>query len=353
MISPSNKKSIVPPEKGPLDPNQSIRITYVLQSQLKHFLSANQNHVLTCIDYRRFPPALLDTNVLSFSVNMEQFNEPPLTEVWTSPLPISISQVNGIHVAFNEEIVVGYVQCEELDDIPLDEVVYSAYSRILDALPVLGYPHLFRIWNYFPAINSEQNGLERYKRFCIGRHRAFSERYREYKSVLPAASAVGTRLGPFRLYFLAGKPKAIHIENPRQISSYDYPQMYGPKSPSFARGTLTSMPSWSYLFIAGTASIVGHATQHKDDCFKQTRETLANFESLMEHGKKANREVLSSNPSLSLLKVYVRHDQHIEIIKETIGHYFGHHIPTLYLSCEMCRKNLLVEIEALYTIPNF
>jgi len=230
--------------------------------------------------------------------------------------------------------------------------VYSAYSRILDTLSVLGYPHLFRIWNYFPAINAKQQGLERYKRFCIGRHRAFSERYKEYKLVLPAASAVGTRSGPFQLYFLAGRPKAIHIENPRQISAYDYPRMYGLKSPSFARATFTSMPSWSYLFIAGTASIVGHATQHKDDCFKQTKETLSNLESLMEQAKKANREVLRSNPSLSLLKVYVRHDQHIEIVKETIKKYFDHQIPTLYLSGEMCRGNLLVEIEALYTIKH-
>jgi chorismate lyase/3-hydroxybenzoate synthase len=350
MISLSKDSSIVSPEKAPLDPNQKIRITYIQQSQLENFLRSSPHHVLALINYGRIQPPPEDATRVSISVNMEQLNDPPMTEVWTSPLPISINTVDGVHVAFNEEVVFGDVECEELNGIALDEVVYSAYCRMLDSLSSLGYPHLFRVWNYFPAINGEQKGLERYKRFCIGRHQAFFERHREYKSFLPAASAVGTRSGPFQLYFLAGRPKAFHIENPRQISAYDYPRMYGPQSPSFARATFTSMPSCSYLFIAGTASIVGHATQHKDDCFKQTKETLSNLESLMEQAKKANRELLRSRPSLSLLKVYVRHGQHIKMVKQTIQEYFDHQIPTLFLSGEMCRRNLLVEIEALYTI---
>jgi len=279
-------------------------------------------------------------------------NEPPLSEIWTSPLPISPHTVNGVHVAFNEAVGFGSIQGEGLNGIGLEEDVFSVYSRLFETLSLLGYPHLYRIWNYFPAINSEQKGLERYKRFCMGRHRAFSERYRDFQSVLPAASAVGTPSGPFQLYFLAGKRKATHIENPRQISAYDYPRIYAPISPSFARATCISIGSWSYLFIAGTASIVGHATQHKDDCLKQTKETLSNLESLREQAKKANRRVQSSDPSLCLLKVYVRHDQHIELVRETIQECFDHHIPTLYLSGEMCRRNLLVEIEALYTLQH-
>ena len=234
----------------------------------------------------------------------------------------------------------------------LEDVVYSTYGRMMDSLGALGYPHLYRLWNYFPTINDDQKGLERYKRFCVGRHRAFSERYTEYKSFLPAASAVGSPSGPFQLYFLAGQPQALHIENPRQMSAYDYPRRYGPKSPSFARATLTAMPGFSYLFIAGTASIVGHATQHSDDCLKQTKETLSNLNSLIEQAKKANPDLFRSDPSLSLLKIYVRHDYHIEIVKATIQEHFDPPIPTLYLRGDMCRRNLLVEIEALYTIPH-
>ena len=233
---------------------------------------------------------------------MEQLIEPPLAEIWTSSLPISTHTVNGVHVAFNEEVVFCSIQGEELDRNDLQGDVYSVYSRVFDTLSLLGYPHLFRIWNYFSAINAEQEGLERYKQFCIGRHRAFSEHYGEFQSVLPAASAVGTPSGPFQLYFLAGKRNATHIENPRQISAYDYPRIYGPKSPSFARATCISMPPVSYLFISGTASIVGHATQHADDCLKQTKETLWNLASLRKQAKKVNRKVQSSDPSLSLLK---------------------------------------------------
>jgi len=352
MISPSKESHKVGPEKAPLEPNQGIQVTYIPNSQLEDFLSTHPNNILALIEYGRPLPVILDPNLLAVSVNMEQLIEPPLSEIWTSPLPISTHTVNGVHLAFNEEVVFGSIQGEELNGIDLEEDVYSVYSRVFDALSLLGYPHLFRIWNYFSAINAVQNGVDRYKRFCIGRHRAFSERYRDFQSVLPAASAVGTPSGPFQLYFLAGKRKATHIENPRQISAYDYPRIYGPKSPLFARATGISMPSCSYLFIAGTASIVGHATQHKDDCLKQTKETLSNLESLREQAKKANRRVQSSDPSLSLLKVYVRHDQHIELVRETIQECFDHHISSFFLSGEMCRRNLLVEIEALYSLQH-
>ena len=255
-------------------------------------------------------------------------------------------------MAYNEEVVFGYIQGEESDKSGLVEEAYSLYSRVFDVLSLLGDLHLYRMWNYFPAINEEQQGLERYKQFCIGRHRAFSEHFRDFLSVLPAASAVGTPSGPFHLYFLAGKPKGMHIENPRQISAYDYPRIYGPKSPSFARATCISLPSWSYLFIAGTASIVGHSTQHSADCLRQTKETFTNLESLKEHAKKINRGVIGSDPSLSLLKVYVRHHQDFEMVKKALEESFDCPIPTLYLKGEMCRRNLLVEIEAIYAIPH-
>ena len=349
MISPFEPRTGVPTEDVPLNQCQSFRISYVPQSQLENFRNTLHNHVLALVDYGRTPPTRFDSKGLHISIDMEQYVEPNLTEVWTSSSAISTNQANGVHMAFNGTMAAGHVQCEEFDGIPLEEVVGSAYTRILETLSALGYPHLFRMWNYFPAINAEQTGLERYKRFCIGRHHAFFKRFREYKWVLPAASAVGTRSGPFQVYFLAGKPKAVHIENPRQISAYDYPSIYGPKSPSFARATLASMPSWSPFFIAGTASIVGHNTQHEGDLFKQTNETVSNLNALLDHAKKDNDAVLGGNPSLNLLKVYVRHEQHIKSAKEVIEHHFGHRIPTLYLQGEMCRKDLLVEIEALYT----
>ena len=35
------------------------------------------------------------------------------------------------------------------------------------------------------------------------------------------------------------------------------------------------------LFVSGTASIVGHETQHRGDVVAQTRETLANLSSVL------------------------------------------------------------------------
>ena len=115
MVSPSKDRFRVSSETGSLDPNQPIGITYVPRSNLEHFLSISQGHVLALIDYGRVQPALFDPPAVSLSIPMEQFHDPNLIEIWTSALPTSVQQVNGVHVALNEEFVFGYVQCEEIE----------------------------------------------------------------------------------------------------------------------------------------------------------------------------------------------------------------------------------------------
>jgi hypothetical protein len=88
---------------------------------------------------------------------------------------------------------------------------------------------------------------------------------------VPAASAVGIADGPLDLCFFAGRGEPpLPLENPRQISTYDYPPQYGPRAPTFSRATLAQIGGQWTLFISGTASIVGHQSLHPDDILAQT-----------------------------------------------------------------------------------
>jgi hypothetical protein len=126
------------------------------------------------------------------------------------------------------------------------------------------------------------------------------------------------------------------VENPRQVSAYEYPAQYGPK-PAFSRASILG----DTLFISGTASIVGHETVHVDDVTGQTRETLANIEALV---GEANRISGAGRFDMSTLayKVYVRHATDLPLIQSQL------HTLTqvLYLQADICRQDLLVEIEA-------
>jgi enamine deaminase RidA (YjgF/YER057c/UK114 family) len=146
------------------------------------------------------------------------------------------------------------------------------------------------------------------------------------------------------VYFLASRQAPSVIENPRQVSAYEYPPQYGPK-PAFSRASVLQDAAGAVLFISGTASIVGHETVHPGDAAAQTRETLSNIEALL---TEANRKSDTHRFELATLsyKVYVRNGADLPLIQSQLQTTLGSHAQVMYLKADICRQDLLVEIEA-------
>jgi chorismate lyase/3-hydroxybenzoate synthase len=280
-------------------------------------------------------------------LDLPQFTEPLLTEVWTSNLPVIYHQAEGIHCAMNDEVLFGVMQLEEGPGTPLDILTYNAYRRLLIQARALGYPHLLRVWNYFPRINCESGGLERYQRFCAGRHQALAENLSGFPGTLPAGTAVGTMSGPLKIHFLAAKQPGTHVENPRQVRAYEYPRIYGPRSPSFARATLQLSVSGSHLLIAGTASVVGHVSAHIGDPGKQTLEIIHNLTALIAQTEQLHGIARGQWYGQALFKIYIRYPEHFATVRDTLKEQLPSHTQVLYLQGEMCRSELLLEIEGI------
>ncbi|MBU1689828.1 MAG: hypothetical protein KKD65_03705, partial [Gammaproteobacteria bacterium] len=236
------------------------------------------------------------------------------------------------------------------DKTPLQQATESAYRQIFALLDELHYPYLFRFWNYIADINTRSFGLERYLQFNLGRQDAFLAHGRDVVGNVPAACALGSAHGPLTIAFLAGRVAPLNIENPRQISAYQYPQQYGPRSPTFSRASLVRLGHDEVLFISGTASIVGHATLHPADVVAQTRETMTNIKAVL---AEANR--LASRPGFDLsslhYKVYVRNPADLAQIRAELAHCVGDALKAVYLQADVCRQDLLLEIEATATRP--
>lgn len=230
----------------------------------------------------------------------------------------------------------------------LEHSTEIAYRDLLHQLRELGFPHLWRTWNYFPRINEEQNGLERYRRFCIGRYQALAEALPDFPTSLPAGTAVGTRSGSLQLYFLAGAHPATHLGNPRQVDAYDYPKTYGPRSPSFARATLCRSDGATQLFISGTASVVGHQSQHRGQVEMQARETVTNLRALIDRAE-CFQGIDSESKLQSIFKVYVRNPEDLKAVRRALQDPLLLSSRLLFLQGDLCRKELLVEIEGLVT----
>ncbi|MDQ0041161.1 enamine deaminase RidA (YjgF/YER057c/UK114 family) [Variovorax boronicumulans] len=231
----------------------------------------------------------------------------------------------------------------------LAELAHRAYRDLFKTLEQAGTPHLQRIWNYLPQINADGGGLERYRQFNLGRQEAFFEAGRAAFEGAPAACALGIHQGMLSIRFLAGQAAPLPVENPRQVSAYRYPETYGPRSPTFSRAALSDIGDGNIaLFISGTASIVGHETQHHGDVQEQTRETLRNLAAVIA----AANERVTATFSLAELDcvVYVRHPSDTDAVRDVIESALGANAPmarhAVYLEADICRSDLLVEIEA-------
>jgi enamine deaminase RidA (YjgF/YER057c/UK114 family) len=208
--------------------------------------------------------------------------------------------------------------------------------------------HLARIWNYVPAINQSGPGaLENYHAFCQGRSLAFEQRFGGgFKALLPAASAVGNKSAALMIAFAACPVQPRHVENPLQVSAYDYPGDYGPRPPSFARATVVPGPERATVFVSGTAAIRGHATIAPTSARQQLECTLENLRGISSAcGLGPNLDLDGS--STRHFKVYLRctADQPLvaAALEQTL---LAGRDRVSYLQADMCRASLLVEIEA-------
>lgn len=273
---------------------------------------------------------------------------PPVIETWHTSEPVEHGIDGRCQWSQTDELLfAGMVVDESLYDNPR-HAINDTYRQLLDFANSRGYRHIMRVWNYLPAINLGNGDQERYKQFCSGRQQAF-EQARYQDDEYPAACALGhndtQNNGHSIVYFIASREPGRHFENPNQHKAYQYPRQYGPQSPSFARATLAQWPtSGQQLFVSGTASIVGHETLHADDLQNQLATTLNNIDKLLAHV--GQRSALSTTPAMSILKVYLRRPQDLDTIKAAVIKHFGD-VPALYLQADICRQDLLVEIDGL------
>ena len=224
----------------------------------------------------------------------------------------------------------------------------DGYRRLFAALETLGFPYPLRIWNFLSSINLCSGSGERYWHFNGARQDVFLGLNRSITGNVPAASAVGlAAASPLTVYCIASARAPIGLENPRQTSAWDYPMQYGPRSPTFARACIADDAART-LFISGTASIVGHASAHAGDECEQTREVLRNIRALVDT---ANERVGGAPYALDRLhyKVYVRRPEHQPGIERELRRQIGEAARVLYLQADICRHDLLLEIEAVGT----
>lgn len=268
-------------------------------------------------------------------------------EVWRAGGPVTHGFSDGIAHSSDGELQFGALEVAEHQGDIL-QASQALYARLAAFWRGSGYPHLLRIWNYLDAITDGEGDDERYRQFCVGRVRGLGQLDTR---TLPAATAIGCRDGRrvLQVYWLAARTPGMPVENPRQVSAYRYPREYGPQSPSFARALLppsAQMP----LLLSGTASIVGHASQHAESLKAQLDETLTNLDSLIAVARARRPELPAHLGPSSRLKIYLRDGEDADAVKAQLSARLGNQVPYVLLRADVCRRELLVEIEGMHGV---
>jgi len=241
------------------------------------------------------------------------------------------------------------------------ERAFETASAILD-MEGLSIRNIIRQWNYIENIAIVEEGedsSQNYQDFNDVRARYYNQV--QFESGYPAATGIGQDTGGVIIGFIAVSDSDIisikPIANPGQIDAHKYSDLVlegnsGAKcTPKFERAKLISIGSRNYIYVSGTASILGEKTVHEGDVEKQTLTTIENIKRLF---TRENQESLGlsfdvDSIQFSHLRVYVKYKKDIPAVEKVCDAELNCK-SSLFLESDVCRENLLVEIEGVFTV---
>ena len=289
-------------------------------------------------------------------VPLQPYGQAPF-EHWRAAGPVDfgregVAQTGQIRWASDGQLTFGVIEIDEpvgvhANHSDICEAAERAYTQLVGFVSGSRTPHLLRVWNYLDAITQGDGDAERYRQFCIGRARGLGR----FDTIeLPAATAIGRCDGrrTLQVYWLSAAHRGTPVENPRQVSAYHYPREYGRQAPSFARAMLPPPGGSMPLLLSGTASVVGHATQHVGELQAQIEETFANFDALLAEARRHQPSLPAGFGTGTRLKVYVRDAEDLPVVAQALDARFGTSVPRVLLHAAICRRELAVEIDGVH-----
>jgi enamine deaminase RidA (YjgF/YER057c/UK114 family) len=229
----------------------------------------------------------------------------------------------------------------------------AAFGQLKDILESEGmtFNDIVRQWNYIGGITDCTIAGENYHMF----NQVRSRQYGMYRTVegFPAATGIGMVHGGVNLEVFAVKPDDSYeirpVNNPDQVRPYEYGRkvLRGIQAPQFERALLLAGADETTLFVSGTASILGQDTVGLNDVARQTVVTIENILKLVEAGRSSldSNRALCDTGNTVLLRVYIKKQSDFEVVRKICDSYFSD-APAVYIQADVCRTNLLVEIEA-------
>jgi enamine deaminase RidA (YjgF/YER057c/UK114 family) len=249
------------------------------------------------------------------------------------------------------------------------DAVRGVYPQTMDALGRLqaalaeagsSFQHVVRTWFYLGGITEPEAGAQRYQEL----NRARTDFYHDIRfhccslasnaprGVYPASTGIGTSGSGMVASCVALETSRndlflLPLENPQQIPAYAYDAKHSAQSPKFSRAVALVLGNYVTTWVSGTASIVDSESRHLGDPERQTAQTIDNIERLIAADNFASHGLKGAGASLhdlAKIRVYLKRPEDLAKCRVICERRFGS-VPAIYAVADICRPELLVEIE--------
>lgn len=223
-----------------------------------------------------------------------------------------------------------------------------------------------RTWFYMGNITAVEKERQRYLELNRARAQMFEPvhfgqalvRGRNGHSFYPASTGIGMRgdrltAGCLALQTQRADVRLVALENPGQIPAYRYEPKYSPYPPQFSRGLSVLLGDYATTWVSGTASILNSESVFPGDIERQTHQTLDNIEALLSAENFARHGVARAGARLADLakaRVYIKRAEDYAKCRAVCRQRLGN-LPMVYTLADVCRPELLVEIEGVTFSP--
>ena len=261
------------------------------------------------------------------------------------------------------EIYTGGITVDNGENLIYDTQKSFDFAQQILMKEDMTFGNVVRQWNYIPSILEFQDmGGSRLQHYQIFNDiRALYYGDGQFKNGYPAATGIGSSCGSVTIDIIAVDAQENYpvtpIKNPGQQNAYSYSEKVlegealssesGKKPPLFERGKAVSTPKENNIYISGTASIKGEDTVAVNDVSKQTRVTIENIEELTTkvNLKDASVHRNGDDTEYNYVRVYVKKKGDLPAVKRVVEEKMKAGT-AVYVHADICRNNLLVEIEA-------
>jgi len=225
----------------------------------------------------------------------------------------------------------------------------------------MDFSDIIRQWNYIEqitkTIDQDHSTSQHYQIFNDVRSKFYQQS--NFRNGFPAATGIGMDSGGIIIDIIAVKfeeeGSIVAIKSPVQLDAYSYTKEvlaennfmndFCRTTPKFERAKVTTTHGNKWIFISGTAAIIGQSSlieytvEHQTEMTIQNILSLISTDNLQKNGFETNKKA-----SVSYLRVYVKFTSDIQQVRSICLKYFPQ-IPISFVVADICRPELLVEIE--------